>query len=183
MSRREHFEHGGSEHDAAPFTDRHGLPAWQDPAKDVDYDEHFPEPSSRPGMVEFGGHRLPANTMYKSDVSMGFTTPMENGAVAQVHYYPRQQQATVSMMRLMQPGNHVHGTLLGAYDEHGLSAPGARERIVKAHGGDERVDMPLAPHEVGPKLREWSQIEIPEHVRRDNQRGLHALGEQWGWKP
>lgn len=150
----------------------------------IGWDEHFPEPS-RPGRVTFAGRELPAATLHRSAHSIGFTTPLENGGIAKVSYFPRQQQANVAMYHVRPREKDITATVAGAYKagdiESGI-APDWEDRIKAMHGGHKH-DMPLDPEQAITELRHFSTVKLPDDMVKDHQKSLPMLSEQWGWNP
>lgn len=149
----------------------------------VDYDEHLPHPGDKRGRVTFGGKPIPATSFHKGDHSMTFTTPLENGAVARVSYFPRQKQTNVSMMHMHEtPGGQIHGRLVGAVDEHGRDAHDVVAAVHAAHG-ERKPDMPRSPEEALDDLKYYGSLRLPHHVQEANRRVLPKLRKDWEWKP
>lgn len=150
----------------------------------ADYDENFPHPGDKPGRVEFGGRQLAATSVYKSNYSLGFTTPLENGAVAHVSYFPHQQMANVSLMHIQKDpgGEGVHTRMVGVVNEKGEDDPNYMTNTKLLHG-ERPPSMPRSPQEAVEDLDYYSKLPMPKHVQESNRKLLPKLRESWGWNP
>lgn len=112
---------------------------------------------------------------------MGFTTPLENGAVAHVQYFPHQKLTNVSLHQIQQTASGAHLRHVGVLDEHGQEVPDVVAGVKAAHG-ERPPGLPRSPSEAVEDLEYYSKLKMPKHVVASNRAGLPAMRASWSWQ-